>query len=166
MKVKDIALIGILSATITAGKLALCFIPNVEVVTLLFIVYTVVFGMRRTLMISCVFSTIEIFIYGFSTWFLVYYLIWPFLIFLSNFLRKKISSEYGFATLAGLFGLLFGLFFAVFESFFYGIMYGVSYWIKGIPFDIVHGVSNFIIVLLLYKPLVNVLLKYDTQSHT
>ncbi len=165
VKVKDIALIGILSATITAGKLALSFIPNVEVVTLLFIVYTVVFGMRRTLMISFVFSTIEILIYGFSTWFLVYYLIWPLLIFFSNFLRKKINSEYGFATLAGLFGLLFGLFFAIFESFFYGLMYGVSYWIKGIPFDIVHAVSNFIIVLILYKPLVNVLLKYNMQSH-
>ncbi len=160
MKVQDIALIGILSATITAGKLALSFLPNIEVVTLLFIVYTVVFGMRRSLMIAFVFSTIEIFLYGFSTWFLVYYLIWPLLIILTNSLRKKIRSEYRFATLAGLFGLFFGLFFAVAESFFYGIMYGVSYWIKGIPFDIVHGVSNFIIVLLLYKPLVDILLKY------
>lgn len=160
MKVKDIALIGILSATITAGKLALSFLPNIEVVTLLFIVYTIVFGMRRSLMIAFVFSTIEIFLYGFSTWLLVYYFIWPLLILLTNLLRQKVRSEYVFATLAGLFGLSFGLFFAIVESFFYGIMYGISYWVKGIPLDILHGVSNFIIVILLYKPLVDVLLKY------
>lgn len=163
MKVKDIALIGILSATITAGKLALSFLPNVELVTLLFIVYTVVFGVRRSLIISIVFSTTEIFIYGFSTWLLVYYLIWPLLIILTNLLHQRVRSEYGFATLAGLYGLFFGLFFAIVESFFYGIMYGISYWVRGIPLDILHGVSNFIIALVLYKPLVNALGKYSKQ---
>src|SRR5690554_183569 len=111
MEVKDIALIGVLSATITAGKLALSFIPNVEVVTLLFIIYTVVFGLKRSLMISVVFSTIEVLIYGFSTWFIVYYIIWPGLILLTNLLKERVS-EYGFAILAGVFGLSFGLFFA------------------------------------------------------
>jgi len=43
------------------------------------------------------------------------------------------------------------------ESCFYGIFYGISYWIKGIPFDIIHGVSNFIIILSLFKPLRNML---------
>ena|SRR5690554_3798201 len=164
MKVKDIALIGILSATITAGKLALSFIPNVEVVTLLFIIYTNVFGLKRSLMVTIIFSTLEIFIYGFYTWIIGYYIIWPLLVLLTNFLKKKTQSEYGFAVLAGLFSLFFGLFFALFESIFYGIVYGFSYWIKGIPFDIIHGLSNFIIILLLYKPITGILLKYKTNE--
>lgn len=89
MKIRDIALIGILSATMTAGKLALSFIPNVEIVTLLFIVYTIVFGYKKVLLVSLVFTTTEIFIYGFSTWFLVYYMIWPILIIITESMKKR-----------------------------------------------------------------------------
>ncbi|MFW6278935.1 MAG: hypothetical protein ACOC2G_01985 [Bacillota bacterium] len=151
--IRDIALIGIISATITAGKLALSFIPNVEIVTLLFILYTTSLGTKRTLLAALIFSTTEILIYGFATWLLGYYIFWPLLILITGLLNKKIQTEYGYAFLAGIFGLLFGAFFALVESLFYGYMYGFSYWIRGLPFDVVHGVSNFIIVLLLYRPL-------------
>ncbi|NLM96366.1 MAG: hypothetical protein GX175_01890 [Halanaerobiaceae bacterium] len=163
MKIRDIALIGILSATITAGKLALSFIPNIEIVTLLFMVYTVIFGAKRTLFMAFVFSTIEILMYGLSTWVLGYFVIWPVLILLTAFIQKKGLSEYKAALLAGLFGLSFGFFFAVVESFFYGMMYGITYWVKGIPFDIVHGVSNFLIALFLYKPLVSFLQGFGSR---
>ena len=74
------------------------------------------------------------------------------LIIITHFIKKTIKNEYGYATLAGLFGLFFGVFFAIAESFFYGYAYGLAYWIRGIPFDILHGVSNFIIVLVLFNP--------------
>jgi len=153
MKVKDIVLIGILSASLTAGKLALSFIPNVEIVTLLFIVFTLSLGIRRGLFIAIVFATTEILIYGFSTWVLLYYFIWPLLVVITGLLGKLIKSEYGYAILAAIFGLCFGLFAAINESIFYGLAYGLVYWTKGLVFDLVHGVSNFIIVLLLFKPL-------------
>lgn len=159
MNIRDIALIGILSATITAGKLALSFIPNVEIVTLLFIAYTVVFDYRKVLLVSVIFTTIEIFLYGFSTWFLVYYIIWPLLITITKLMKKRINSEYGYATVGAIFGYTFGIFFAFIESFFYGLAYGWTYWIRGIPFDLIHGTSNFIIILLLYKPIVGILVK-------
>lgn len=157
MRAKDIALIGLLSATITAGKLALSFVPNVEIVTLLFIIYTLVFGVKRTLMVSIIFITTEILIYGFSTWLLVYYIIWPVLIIISGILGMKIKTEYGYAFIAGIYGLCFGLFFAIGESFFYGIGYGITYWVRGLPFDILHGFSNFILVVILFNPLKNTL---------
>lgn len=159
MKAKDIVLIGILSATITAGKLALSFLPNVEIVTMLFIAYTIVFGYKKTLFVSLIFTTTEIFIYGFNTWFLVYYFIWPFLILLTGLMKRLIKSEYGYAALGGLFGYAFGFFFAIGESLFYGIAYGWAYWIRGLLFDLVHGTSNFILILVLLNPLKNLLFK-------
>lgn len=159
MKAKDIVLIGILSATITAGKLALSFIPNIEIVTLLFIVYTLVFGYRKTLFVSLIFATTEIFIYGFNTWLIVYYFIWPFLILLTQLMKKVIKSEYGYAVLGAIFGYTFGFFFAIGESLFYGIAYGLAYWIRGLLFDLVHGTSNFIIILILLNPLKSLLFK-------
>lgn len=154
---KELVLISILSATLTSGKLVLAFIPNVEIVTLLFIVYTLVFGRRRALMVSVVFTTTEVLFWGFSTWLIVYYLVWPVLILTTSALRSRFKNEYGLAVIAGLFGLTFGFYFAVVESFFYGLSYGAVYWLRGIPFDIIHGASNFITVLLLQKPLTTLL---------
>ncbi len=157
MKARDVVLIGILSASITAGKLALSFIPNIEIVTLLFIVYTVVFGHKRTLLVSLIFTTTEIFIYGFATWLLVYYFIWPILIMITELISKRFKSEYAYGILGAIFGYTFGIFFAVVESFFYGLAYGWAYWIRGLLFDLLHGTSNFIIILFLFNPLKNLL---------
>ena len=96
IKPKEIALIGLLSATITGGKLALSFIPNVEIVTLLFILYANIFGIKRTLLVSFIFTTMEIFIYGMNTWLLAYYLVWPLLVVLA-WLLGEAQNEYSFA---------------------------------------------------------------------
>lgn len=156
MNIRDIVIIGLLSALITSGKLVLSFIPNVEIVTLLFIVYTITLGAKHSLLISIVFVSTEIFLYGFSTWVLVYYIIWPMLILVIRIFYKKFRSEYTFAAIAGIFGLTFGIYFAIAESFFYGWAYGLTYWVRGIPFDLIHGVSNYIITLVLFKPLTSI----------
>ena len=163
----DIVLIPLLSATLTAGKMALAFIPNVEIVTLLFMVYASVFGFRKTFIVALIFSTTEIFFYGVQTWLLAYYLIWPLLSLLAVILQKGTHSEWPYAVLGMFFGLGFGLFFAVIESFFYGIPYGIVYWTRGIPFDLIHGASNFVIVLFLYSPMYNLLTRLrDKYEHT
>ena len=117
MKIRDIALIGILSATITAGKLALSFIPNIEIVTLLFMVYTVILG-QKGLCLWHLFSTIEILMYGLSTWVLgVCYLACtdP----LTAFIQKK-AFQYK-AALRRTLWLILHFFFAVVESLWYDV---------------------------------------------
>jgi energy-coupling factor transport system substrate-specific component len=163
MKVRDIVLIALLSASLTAGKLLLSFIPNVEIVTLLLLVFTSVFGFKRSLLISLIFVTTEILLYGFSTWVLGYYVVWPALVIVASLLGKVIKAEYGYAIVGGIFGLTFGLMFAVVESFFYGVAYGLAYWVKGIPFDLIHGASNFVVIILLFKPISKALSKQATH---
>ncbi|HOB19749.1 MAG TPA: hypothetical protein PK830_09110 [Candidatus Atribacteria bacterium] len=157
MKVKDVVIVGLMSAALTAGKLALSFMPNVEIVTLFLMLFAVTLGLKRALLASIVFVTTEILLYGFSTWVLVYYALWPCLVVVTTLLSRMIKSEFGYAALAGIFGFSFGFFSAVFESFFYGPAYGIAYWLRGITFDVVHGASNFIIVLMLFSPLHNML---------
>jgi len=163
MKVRDIVLIAILSATLTASKMALSFVPNVEIVTLLFIIYTIVFGFKKTMFVSIIFSTTEIFLWGFNTWLLGYYLIWPLIVILTALISKTTKNEYVYAVLAGVFGLSFGLFFSITESIFYGLGYGITYWVRGLLFDIIHGFSNFILVLILFKPIKNVIEKQSER---
>lgn len=157
MNIRDIVLIGLFSGIVTVGKLALSFIPNVEIVTLLFIIYTLSLGLKRSILISIVFVTTEIFLYGFSTWILGYYILWPMLIMITSIISRKLNSEYVYAAIAGIFGITFGVYFSIIESIFYGWAYGLAYWVRGIPWDIIHGGANYIVTLTLLKPLTNIL---------
>lgn len=165
MKTKDITLIAILSASLTAGKMALSPLPNIEIVTFLLIVYTILFGPKKTIFASVVFVSMDLFLYGFGTWIIGYYLIWPTLILIAYVVNKATQNEYVFACVSGAFGLGFGLFFALVESVFYGLAYGFVYWLRGIPFDIVHGVSNFLIALFLFKPILNTISMVIEKKH-
>ena len=57
------------------------------------------------------------------------------------------------AAAGGGFGLLFGLFFSLIYLLAGGIPTALAWWIAGIPFDILHGVSNFILIRILFQPL-------------
>ena len=46
MRAGEIAVLGLLGAVLFAGKIALAGLPNIEIVSLLVIVYTVVLGWR------------------------------------------------------------------------------------------------------------------------
>ena len=164
MRTKDIVQISLLSASLTAGKLALSFIPNVEIVSFLFIMYTIHFGFKKAGLASVLFVTTEMLIYGFGTWIMVYYVIWFLLVLVTAILKNRIQGEVGWAIFSAAFGLSFGLLFAFSESFFYGIAYGIQYWIRGIPFDALHMVSNYIVMIILYKPISAVFKRYIVKN--
>ena len=53
----------------------------------------------------------------------------------------------------GFFGLFFGLFCSIPYYFIGGPKVGFAWWIAGIPYDLVHCVANFVISVVLFKPL-------------
>lgn len=150
---KDVAYMGIMVALLWAGKLALSSIPNVEIVTLLFIVYTLYFG-KKTYLVSIGFVALEVLQYGLSIWVVMYLYIWPLLIFLTDIFRGR--SHMFFCFLSGAFGLLFGLLCSIPNVFISGLPTAVAWWIDGIPYDLIHCVSNFLVCLVAYKPLCKV----------
>lgn len=153
---RELILLSFLSILITVGKMSLATIPNIEVVSFLFIVYTVVLGFKRSFLISIIFSTTEILIWGFGLWTFGYYLFWPLLILITELFRRRIKGALGWAIISGLFGLSFGLLFAIYTAPLTRVNIFV-YWINGITFDVVHMIGNFTIMLILYKPIKQVL---------
>jgi energy-coupling factor transport system substrate-specific component len=162
MRIKDIALIGIMSAILVAVQVTLGFLPNIELVSLLIIIYTLVFG-KKTLYIIYVFVALEGIIYGISLWWLNYLYIWTVLFTIVILLRKH-QSTYFWAIISGFYGLIFGALCSIPNLFLSGIGSAVSYWISGIPFDILHGVGNFVVALLLFHPLYQVLNKINKKT--
>jgi len=155
-RVREIVLISILSILVTVGKLSLAALPNIEVVSFLFIIYTVVLGFKRALMISVIFTTTEILIWGFGIWTFGYYIFWPLLVLITSLLCGLIKKPLGFAVLSGLFGLSFGLLFALYTAPLTGVNV-FAYWASGIVYDVVHMIGNFVVMVVLFVPVRDVL---------
>ena len=156
---KDIAVMGVMTATIEAAKLALSFVPNVELVTLLVILYSINFG-KKALPAIFAFVGIECLIWGLGLWVIMYLYIWPLLSIVVQIFRKQ-KSVWFWSILAGIYGVLFGALCSIPYFFIGGIRTAVTWWISGIPYDILHGISNFIVCFILYYPLTKVLNKVE-----
>jgi hypothetical protein len=53
MRAKDIALIGMMSAIMITAQVALSFLPNIELVSMLIILSTLIFGWRPCISFMC-----------------------------------------------------------------------------------------------------------------
>ena len=152
MPVRKITRIALLSAILYVSKVALEFLPNVELVSLLTVLYTLVFG-KEAFLIVTVFNLFELIQWGFGTWWVSYLYVWPLLVLITLLLKKIIKEEFLiWSVVSGLFGLIFGSLFA--------IVYlpvdpasALAYWISGLPWDVWHGVCNFVLMLVIGKPL-------------
>ncbi len=156
MRAKDIALIGLMSAIMITAQVVLSFLPNIELISLLIILYTLVFGWRA-LYIIYVFVAAEGLIYGFGLWFINYLYVWT-ILFVLVLLLRKLNSTILWAVISGLYGISFGALCSIPYFITGGIASGFAYWVQGIPFDVLHGAGNFIAALILYHPLYSLLI--------
>lgn len=155
LNIKNIALLGVMIAILEVAKNVLAFLPNVELVTLFIILYTLYFG-RKVFLIVPAFVLIEGCIYGFGLWWIMYLYTWPLLAVLTMLFKKQ-DSVWFWSILSGMFGLFYGALSSIPYLFLGGFQTAFSWWIAGIPFDIVHCISNFVLCLILFKPLQNVM---------
>ena len=151
LTIKDIAILGVMVATMTSFKYAMSLLPNIEPVSLLIILYTLFLG-PKVIYAIIVFIFVEGLIYGFGIWWVSYLYIWPLLSILTYIFRKQTSPLF-FSVLSGIFGLFFGALTAIPYLFAGGIGAAFNYFIAGIPYDLTHCVGNFFLCLALFYPL-------------
>jgi energy-coupling factor transport system substrate-specific component len=152
-----------LGALLLSVQVGLAFLPNVELVSLFIIVYTIVFR-KKALYIISIFILLEGILYGFGLWWLNYLYVW-FVLYLITMIFRKEHSSFLWAMISGVYGLFFGALCAILYFFigsyngslYSGFQSAFAYWISGIPFDLTHGIANFLIALILFKPLYRIL---------
>ncbi|MEG2834098.1 MAG: hypothetical protein RR859_08000 [Ruthenibacterium sp.] len=152
MKTRNIVLTGLLAALLLVAKEVLNFLPNIELVTLLLMLYTLCFPRSITMWAAVVFIFMQGILYGFGIWWVSWLYLWPLLILITWLLRAH-TSLLLWAVVAGAFGLSFGALCAIPYWITGGFYAAVSYWFAGIPFDIAHCIGNVLTVLLLFQPL-------------
>ena len=153
--------VAVMAAMLTALKFALSFVPNVEVVTLLVMVYAAVFGAAYALPAVLVFCAAEVALYGVGGWVILYFVYWPMLAAVSCLLFAKRRNIFLAVAVAALMSALFGVLSACCDTLYVAVglyegdlaHYWLAYYVRGLYFDIVHVVSNFIVVAVLFRPL-------------
>ena len=158
-KARKIAVIALMTATIEGGKLALSFIPNVEIVTLLCALYGYIFGWSGIIS-TYLFVVIESVIWGFNTWVVTYVIYWPMVAFIFMILGKyEIKNRAVITLCATLLTISFGVLSSLIDTgllsgFFkdFGKRFSIIY-IRGIVFYLVQTICNFALFLGAFRPL-------------
>lgn len=151
LPLREIVLFGVLGALTFALQVVMAPLPNIEPVSLMVMLFAVVFGWKG-LYPTYVFVVMEILFYGIGGWAMYYLYIWL-VLFVAARLMRDMEHPLGWAILSGAFGLLFGALCAIMDVFIGGLGYAVSKWASGITFDLAHCVGNFAIALVLFVPL-------------
>ena len=162
LTIKDITIMALMVAIIEVCKFALAHIPNVELTSFWIIMFTLYFG-KRIFYIIPVFILIEGAVYGIHLWWIMYLYAWPLLAIVTLLLRKM-KGAWEWSMVSGIFGLMFGFLCAIPYIFTSGIYGAFAYWVAGIPFDLIHGIANFLIMLVLYTPLNTVMSKMSKDE--
>lgn len=157
---RQLPLLAVLAALLFGLQVALAPVPNIEVVSLLIVLYTRQFG-KRTLMIIYAFVLLEGLLYGFGHWFINYLYIWA-VLWAVAMLFCNMESLLGWAVLLGFYGLVFGALCAIPYLVMGGPGMAVSYFLSGIPFDLLHCGGNVVVALVLFKPLSKLLALLST----
>ena len=155
ISLKELLVLTMLGALLTLGQWIMQGLPNVEPVSLLLMVYVYKFGWKAMIP-TYIFVGLEILLFGLNIWNIMYLYVWAILVFACMPLRQ-IRKAWVFALLGGVFGLSFGTLCSVPYFFTMGWEFALSWLLSGFTFDLVHGISNFAIVMVLYIPLTKAL---------
>ena len=158
LDVRELCILALMGALIFAAKFALAALPNINLNTLLIILCVSFFGWKALYAVF-VYVMLEGLVFGFSLWWCSYLYAWPAVTALAMLFRKN-RSALVWAAFAGIIGLVFGPVMYVLYLFVTGWETAFALWVAGIPYDLVHGGSNLILTLLLYRPLYKVFQRY------
>jgi hypothetical protein len=163
-----IVLGALFGALLFVSQIIAASLPNIELVSLFIIVWTRVYRYGALPGIG-VFILLEGLCYGFGIWWVSYLYIWFILwgmVMLVPPMKKArpLAAALGWASLSGVYGLAFGSLTAIPWLFRGGPAAAIAYILSGIPFDITHGVANFVLAFLLAIPLIRLLSKLKSQT--
>ena len=167
LKIREIAVFGMLGAIMYVSKLIMEMFPNIHLLGAIIVAITVVYRTKALCPIY-VFVFLNGLFSGFTTWWIPYLYIWTvlwgFAMLIPKSIPKKIRPIVCMAV-SSLHGFLFGILYAPAQAIMFGLNFkGIITWIiAGFPFDLIHGVSNFICGILIY-PMIIALKRVSTDK--
>ena len=168
LSVAEIAVFGMLGALMYASKWLMELLPNIHLIGVFIVAATVVYR-AKALYPLYVFVFLTGLLNGFATWWIAYLYIWAILWGMAMLIPKNVhvkAKPFIYAAVCSLHGFLYGVLYLPTQILVFNLKWGqIPAWLlAGAPFDITHGISNFVCGLLIY-PLVMVLQQAKKLSH-
>ena len=166
IKIKEMVVFSLLGAIMFISKQLLEFLPNVHMLGMLTMVYTLVYR-KKALIPIYVFVLLEGVIAGFSVWWVPYLYIWTILWGAAMLLPKNMSDKVSavvYIAVCALHGLLYGTLYALFWALWMGFSFKatISWIAAGLPWDGVHALGNIAFGTMIV-PLVKLIRKLNMQ---
>lgn len=157
LTIREIAVFGMLGAVMYVSKIIMELIPNVHLLGVFIVAFTVVYR-QKALYPIYVYVFLDGIFSGFATWWIPYLYVWTVLWGFVMLLPKKMPTKVQpivYMMVCAAHGFLFGTLYAPAQAVIFGLSFqGMTAWIiAGLPWDFVHGMSNFFCGLLI-MPLV------------
>lgn len=144
---KEMAVFAMLGTIMYASKIIMEFAPNIHLLGVFTISYTIVYR-KKALYPIYIYVLLNGVFYGFATWWIPYLYVWAILWGAVMLLPKKMPKKVQplvYMTVCAMHGFLFGTLYAPVQAILYSfnLKETVGWIVAGLPWDFVHGVSNF-----------------------
>lgn len=168
LSIRELTIFSMLGALMYASKVVMEFAPNVHLLGVFTIAFTIVYRAKALYPIY-VYVLLNGIFTGFATWWIPYLYIWTVLWGATMLLPKRMPKPVQpvvYAVLNALHGFLFGTLYAPAQALLFGLNFkGMIAWIvAGLPYDFIHGVSNLICGLLFIVPTIILLKRLENDT--
>ena len=146
LTIREMAVFGMLGALMYASKMIMEIAPNVHLLGVFTIAFTIVYRKKALYPIYIFILILGVF-NGFATWWIPYLYVWTVLWAITMLLPKKMPKKFRpivYMILNACHGFLYGTLYAPAQAILYGLNFEkmIAWIVAGLPFDFIHGVSN------------------------
>ena len=143
---REICIFAMLGTVMYISKLVMEALPNIHLLGVLTIAYTIVYQ-RRALIPIYIYVMMNGLFAGFNFWWLPYTYIWTILWGITMLLPKNMPRKIAipvYCAICGFHGFAFGTLYAPAQALMFGFTFKqtVAWIIAGLSFDLIHGIAN------------------------
>lgn len=163
---RELVIFAMLGAVMYASKVIMEFAPNIHLIGVFTIAFTVVYR-KKALYPIYIYVFLTGMFNGFATWWVPYLYLWTFLWGAVMLLPANMPIRIRpiiYMVICAAHGFLYGTLYAPAQALLYGLSFQkmIAWIIAGLPFDCIHGVSNFFCGILIV-PVISVLRLAERQ---
>ena len=157
---RELVIFSMLGAVMYASKVIMEFAPNIHLIGVFTIAFTVVYR-KKALYPIYVYVFLTGMFHGFATWWVpdlyLWTVLWGAVMLLPANMPRKVRPVI-YMIVCAAHGFLYGTLYAPAQALLYGLSFQkmIAWIIAGLPFDCIHGVSNFFCGILI-MPVISIL---------
>ena len=168
LSVTELTIFAMLGAVMYCSKLIMEWAPNIHLLGMFIMVFTLVYR-KKALIPIYIFVFMTGLFNGFSVWWVPYVYIWTILWAMAMLLPRRMPKAVKavvYPIVCALHGFAYGVLYAPAQALLFGFNWEqtIAWIVSGLPFDIIHGISNLAAGLMIL-PLVSLLSKLNQQLH-